>query len=434
MRISPAYWCFVIVVVTVMSAPIGGFAQNPSDAVEARKRQLQAELDLLEQDIANQELVVNQKKQETQSLQRDVDLLNAEIRRSELSIQARDFAIDNINGDIVTKQAYIELLNEELDREKQSLAQLIRRKNQIDDFSLVEVMMGNKNLSEFFIDVDSFNEINEGLTDSFIVIENTKQKTEGEKVVLAEKIEEEQSLKHVQILEKQRIEEQEDEVSDILEVTKGEERHYTEVLKAKQKTAAQIRAELFALRDSAAIPFGRALELAERAEAQTGVRAALILGILTQETKLGEFLGNGDWRTDMHPTRDLPVFIEIMEELGLDPDSVPVSKAPSYGYGGAMGPAQFIPSTWVIVKDEVAELTGHNPPNPWDPEDAFMASAILLRDNGASKGTWEAERLAALRYFAGWKNATNPRYAFYGNSVMEFAENYQEQIEILKSS
>jgi len=34
-----------------------------------------------------------------------------------------------------------------------------------------------------------------------------------------------------------------------------------------------------------------------------------------------------------------------------------------------MGPAQFIPSTWMGYKDKVAALTGKNPPNPWDIRD-----------------------------------------------------------------
>jgi len=71
-----------------------------------------------------------------------------------------------------------------------------------------------------------------------------------------------------------------------------------------------------------------------------------------------------------------------------------------------MGPAQFIPSTWMLYKDRIARATGKNPPNPWLPQTAFTASAIFLADLGADRGTSAAEREAALRYFAGgnWKN------------------------------
>jgi hypothetical protein len=54
-----------------------------------------------------------------------------------------------------------------------------------------------------------------------------------------------------------------------------------------------------------------------------------------------------------------------------------------------------------------------------------------MADNGASAGTADAERTAALRYFAGWGNASNPAYAFYGDSVMGFAAQFQSDIDTL---
>ena len=62
-----------------------------------------------------------------------------------------------------------------------------------------------------------------------------------------------------------------------------------------------------------------------------------------------------------------------------------------------------------------------------------MATALLMSDNGADKKTRAAERLAALRYFAGWNNAEKSAYAFYGDAVMEFADFFQKQIDILGS-
>jgi hypothetical protein len=143
-------------------------------------------------------------------------------------------------------------------------------------------------------------------------------------------------------------------------------------------------------------------------------------------------LGKGNWKVDMHPTRDRPVFEKITAELGLNPDEMPVSKKAWYGWGGAMGPGQFIPSTWVLYKDRVGKLTGENPPNPWTARTAVYATSLLMSDNGADDGTRAAERLAALRYLAGWKNATKAAYAFYGDDVMEFADKYQKEIDILE--
>ena len=92
-----------------------------------------------------------------------------------------------------------------------------------------------------------------------------------------------------------------------------------------------------------------------------------------------------------------------------------------------MGPAQFIPSTWMGYKDKVAALTGKSPANPWDIRDAFAAAAIKLTAGGAD-GTYQGEWNAAMRYFSG---STNVKYRFYGDNVMATAAKYQNDINDL---
>jgi len=100
----------------------------------------------------------------------------------------------------------------------------------------------------------------------------------------------------------------------------------------------------------------------------------------------------------------------------------------SFGWGGAMGPAQFIPSTWVLYKDKITAITG-KPADPWNIKDAFLAAGLLLRDAGASRQTYDAEWKAAMIYFSG---STNPAYSFYGNSVMAIAKEYEQDIAQLE--
>ena len=417
-------------------------------SVAERRQILEADLARLEQEIAVQQKILDSKKQETQSLERDVAILNAEIKKSQLAIQARNLSINRLSSDIVGKQGTIESLGAELVREKSSLAQILRKRYQTDSLSLVEMVLGNSNLSDFFEDYDSFSAIEKELQTSFGEIEVAKNATQGQKVSLEKKREEERELKSIQELEKRKIELKEAEKKELLRITKGVETAYQAVLRDKEKSAAQIRTELFTLRGSSAIPFEKALEYANFASKQTGVRPAFILGVIAEESNLGANVGTGTWTVDMHPTRDRPVFEVITRTLGLDPNQMPVSKKPWYGWGGAMGPAQFIPSTWVMYggyvknssgeweysasKDVIRKLLGNDKPsNPWDPQTAFMASAYLLKDNGAAKGTRSAEILAALRYFAGWANASKPAYAFYGDEVIGLADKYQGLIDIL---
>jgi len=200
--------------------------------------------------------------------------------------------------------------------------------------------------------------------------------------------------------------------------------------------------------------------LAQYASGKTGVDAALILAILEQETNLGSNLGScvyNDYRGDrvvMHPDRDAPIFLAIAGILGFDAAtrsvSCPiVSGGQRIGWGGAMGPSQFIPSTWAVYggivntgggwvysasADAISRINGTGlPANPFNNQDAFLATALLLRDNGAN-GTFTGDRLAALRYYAGWGGASNPANAFYGDQVMNRKAKFEGQIRILSGS
>lgn len=419
--------------------------------IEQRRAELERELEQLEKEIQEQSKLLVDKRAERVSVERDVAILNAEIKKAQLSIRAREIEIARLGTQIGNKEETIQELDQKLGREKDSLAQIIRRTNQIDDYTLVEVVLSNKQLSDFFEDLDDFSMIKQDLQVSFQEIANTQDDTEAEKTSLENKQDAERELRNLQQLEKEKIEEAEAQKQQILAIKKSEESAYQSILAAKEKTASEIRAALFSLRDSADISFGQAYDYAKAAGAAVGVRPAFILGILKNESDLGKNVGQclltdpatgtgkgvntgRVFQKVMKPGRDVEPYLQITKELGIDPFSQVVSCPQSIGYGGAMGPAQFIASTWVLYKDRLGQITGQNPPNPWDPRTAFFASAMLLADNGANKGTYASERLAALRYFAGWSNAENPAFASYGDRVMGFATEFQRQIDILEGN
>lgn len=240
------------------------------------------------------------------------------------------------------------------------------------------------------------------------------------------------------------IQKRESEKNVLLKINKGQEAAYQSVLAERQKKAAQIRAALFALRDSASIQFGKALEYATAASLKTGVRPAFILAILKQESNLGQNVGscllsdlttgNGVGKNTGNPfekvmkaPRDTVPFVDLTSRLGLDwkstPVSCPIGSAKYYvgrGFGGGMGPAQFIPSTWQGMESTIAAAVGKATPDPWNASDAFMASALFLRDLGASGGGYSAEIRAACKYYgSGGASCT------YGTQVMAKASDIQ---------
>lgn len=421
-----------LILVSILVLPIFSYGQT---SVADRKAQLEEELSNLQQQIDAQTEILQEKQRQSVSLERDISILNAKINTAQLNIKARDLTISQLSRDIADKEKTIGVLSDKLEAEKESLAAIIRQTYTIEAYSLPEIMLsGSGSISKFFEDADSFVSIRAALNDSYNIVSQDKTQTTKEKSDLEDKKQEQTQLKAIQVLEQQRIKEQQAEKAQILKESKGQEAIYQKIIKSVEQSAAQIRAELFVLQGSSAIPFEKAYELAQSANNKTGVRPAFLLGIIAEESNLGENVGTGNWKVDMKAPRDTVPFLDICQRLGLNPDTMPVSKKAWYGYGGAMGPAQFIPSTWILYEDRVANLTGHKPPNPWDPGDAFMAAAIYLKDSGAAKQTVAAERYAALCYLAGCGNAKKSAYQFYADDVMDLAAKYQGLIDILNGN
>lgn len=446
----------LIVSLLIGSFLLPAFALAETDA--ERKLRLETALKQVEQQITVQQQLVDTKKTQRQSLERDVTIIQSEINKAQLGIQARAIAIAQLSDQIGDKVVVLQILEERLTRQQQSLGDLVRKSAAVDDFSLVEVLLSKKSFSEFFTDFARFQAIKSSLNESMAVLDGIQRDTYEQKSLLENKQDTEAEMKRIQELEKGVIQKKETDKKQILTVTKGQEAEYQKLLKAQQKTAAELRNALFSLLGGGGgIPLPEAVRLATYASQKTGVSPAMILAILEQETNLGSNLGScvyNDTRGDravMHPDRDAPVFLAIAGILGFDAPTRSVScplmrGGVRTGWGGAMGPSQFIPSTWAVYggivntgngwvysqsADAIRRINGTgSPANPFNNQDAFIATALLLRDNGAS-GTYASDRMAALRYYAGWGGATNPANAFYGDGVMNRKAKFEGQIRVL---
>lgn len=425
------------------------FAQQSRAELEADLANLEAQIKTLNNTIA-------QTKQQGASLKNDITLLSQKIAASKLKIQTHDKAIKRLNGTISEKNRNISVLDAKMEREKESLAQIMRKTRYLEQYSILDFGLQTHSLSTFFSDADSFATLNRALGQSFDDITVTKSDLEDVKSQLEEAKDEEQQKKLAQESEKRQVETNQKEKSTLLTITKNQETEYKKVLATREKEAAQIRSRLFELRDTGSISFGQAYDFALSASKSTGVRPALILAILMQESSLGTNVGacylrdytTGDGvgiksgelkKRVMHPTRDVPIFTSFVTKLGRDPQNTPVScwipmysKGNPSGWGGAMGPSQFIPSTWEIFDDRIAKITGASIADPWKPYHAITATSLYLADLGAVAGNEASERNAACKYYSGRSCASSSAGAGYGNSVMKKLYNMQLDIDKLQ--
>ena len=156
-------------------------AQATSSDVTTRRQQLEAELANLEKDIETQKKILTAKQRESVSLERDIAILDAEISKAKLSIKARTISIANLEEDIRDKGRYINKLSDKIDRESSSLAQLLRKTDEIDSATFPEILFTKKTVSDFFEDVVAFEALRTNLTDSINTVRVDKLTTEQEK-------------------------------------------------------------------------------------------------------------------------------------------------------------------------------------------------------------------------------------------------------------
>lgn len=423
-----------------------------SQAVLTAEQQasLRAELAGIEQEIIAQQKILDSKQQEGTSIARDISILNAKIKQAQLKIRAHEISINNLGKDIVVKTNTITALSERIGKGQESLAQIVQRTRELDDLSVAESFLSNKNISEFFIDFDNFSSIKQSMNVHLGNVKEAKQNNEVVKEQLGEKRNKEVDLKISVEQEQTKIKSLEAEKTKLLNLNKNEQQNYKTVISNKQKRASEIRNALFALRDTPAIKFGDAVIYAKKASAKTGVRSAFILAILQQESNLGSNVGtcylsnsstgSGVKKTSgiavsnlMKLSRDVTPFLQIMKETGRDPYKTLVScPIGNSGYGGAMGPSQFIPSTWMLNRNRVAANLGKSYVDPWNPEDAIMATAVYLSDLGAGNNTYTVERNAACRYYSG--KACSGSNTFYGTQVMNRVTAIQANIDVLNAN
>jgi peptidoglycan hydrolase CwlO-like protein len=402
-------------------------AQNP----EEEKAELRERLRQIQLQVNQYREKIKSASQQEQSLKGQINLLENKIKKLNLEIESLTLAIVDTSKrlDIIRKTT--QAIERNIISEKKILSRTVRIIYENDSFNYLEVFFKKGKLSDIFADVKAIEEIQESLLTSLSEIKDLKRNLEEEKILIEEREEELANLKTVQEVQTASLSKNKQSKGKLLAQTQNVKSELIDKVEISQATMETIRNQLYQLEGlGVSLKFGDALKYAQVATVKTGTRAALLLAMLKKESEWGTNVGTGTWREDMHP-RDHEAFIEITKKLGLNPDITPVSRKPSYGWGGAMGPAQFLPNTWLSYEGDIARLTGHNPPNPWDIGDAFMACAYKLSKAGAGAQTYDAEWKAAQIYFAG-RRWNNPRYYFYGDSVMELATQFQKQVDILE--
>ncbi|MBI3671484.1 lytic murein transglycosylase [Candidatus Azambacteria bacterium] len=399
----------------------------------------------LESQIENLETKITDTKKEQKSLKNELKNIDFEIQKQILEERALNISLKEIDEDITFKNGEINKLNTELDKKKNLLKEAVKELNGYDKISWFELLLKGGDISDVFGQINNIHQLQKQANGFIQSIDDIRTNLESEKSSLEDKKRDNIRLGSLTALQQASLSRKKNDKKILLQDTQGNEEKYKSIISKNKKDIALIKQQLYKLEDvGVSMSFEEAYNKAKFVGEKTGLRPAFILGLFQVESKMGTYIGGGSWQKDLYQCYiglgkrqraedEKSAYLEITSSLGLDPDSMPVSKKlSSVGCGGAMGAAQFMPTTWMSFKNQISSLTGHNPPSPWNIEDAFMGSAIKLSNNDANSQSVQSEKKAAAMYYAGarWQKYPGQNYA---RQVLEWADYYQEQINAIES-
>lgn len=359
---------------------------------------------------------------EKKTLANQITLSQKKITGLETQIKQGTIMVKGLNLQINDTKTSIDKTALKIKDSQNQIANILRATYQENKKSSIEILLSG-NLSDFFSNLTYLESLNSKVSNLLESTNNLKSYLEGQKTKMDGEVGELQKTIALQNLLKQESAQAKKEQEQNLKLTEAQ---YQKQLKDKQeaeKKSASIKAQLFQMVGIAKAPtFGEALEMAKSVAGIVGIRPAFLLAIISQESAIGKNVGQcvlvnpttGEGKRIstgatvirvMKPGRDVEPFMQITTAAGKDPYKTPVScwipvyyKGSPSGWGGAMGPAQFIPSTWNLFADRLKTLLGR-PGDPWAIKDSFTASALYLSDLGASAQTTSKESTAAARYY-----------------------------------
>ncbi len=417
-------------------------------------QELQAISAQCDADLADLNNKFSTTKKYSSELEKGIADLNYNIAKIQLEIKAKNAKIKQLGDNITVKSKYIGQLSDRMKTIEESIAKMLMDSYAMDNTNTIDILLSSENLSNFFIDSDNFATINEKLHALTTELLGIKKTSEEEKKNLEEKQAAEAKLKFEQEKAKKANETYKTEKQSILTLTKNKEAEYKKLIAEKEKLKNQIRNKLYRTAGGIEISFGDALKLIQPYESTIGVNAALILAVLFQESAVDNTIGKNigkctynqvsscvSGKTVMADSQK-EAYLSIMSNVGLNPETTPISCAicRDGNYGGAMGPAQFMPLTWQGIMGRVSNIIGISYPSPFENRAAFVASGVLLKDNQDRCKTAFTKKsdiwsCAASKYYGGLSlsgsRLRSYMYYGYGASVLKRALQFEKDIETL---
>lgn len=420
----------ILVLTTVVATPL---------PVQASSRLDQAR-DALDQEREKIEELQDSKQEldtQVRTLEDELEYLEGEIVASEEELTATIAQITGVQNELASTREYIQQLEQQVRDQKKLMKEYVNVLYTQPDVSLVKLFLSNQNLSDTLRSVEQASAVQETIGETIISIEAKEQEIIQETQHLFDKEEELVSLRKLQEDQRNLLAQTQEEKEVLLAETKGDQDEYERLLASSFEEQSELLSTIRLLGGggrAGALSLEEAYDLASVNAARLGnkIRPEFLVGVMKIESGLGGNVGGFYYKdalsgcaaregntTRLNFAREEQAFEGLVRRLGL-PLTQPVSGCPFpkyIGTGGAMGPAQVMPATWLGYEPRLQQMKGGEV-NPWDVEDAMLAMGMILLGKVGDQniaGNEALERRAAMCYVGGCK------HGWYADRVMNEA-------------
>jgi peptidoglycan hydrolase CwlO-like protein len=393
-------------------------AEDPDKELsQEEKEKLEEKEEKYEEEKEEYEEKLEKEEKKKADLQGNLSAVNSSLGATQRTIDDVIEDIEEKEKDIERHDAQIKELQDRIILYKGSLSETMRRYYFAQNNRSIVAIIENDGTDRFLDKTDSLEQLRSQVVEAVHKVDNAKNSQEQKKNELSDLKEEKEKL----LAEHRSVE------STLLAQSAAVR---TEIIKV-DTSMAELNAKLSAVEGKLSALLGKSFNTDDIADAakfaskKTGVSKSFILGMLVVETNLGRYTGGCIYKESKMGDANEKIFKRICKDLDYNYKKKKVSCPLSYGIGGAMGVAQFMPTTWSGYESKIAKYTGHSPPDPWSLTDGVMAMAIKLANDGATKDSGEFD--AARRYYCG-SNIGRSVCIDYANKVLYWSKNYKDRL------
>lgn len=220
------------------------FAQSEVDKLKSQIQERQARLDQIEQEIKKYEGELNKVGAERKTLESAINQLELERKKVLADISYTENQIDSTDLQISQLGVEISKTKNSIEQNKSAVGEILRNMNSNDDEAMVELLLQHDNLSEFWDEIDSLEQIKNSVRNKVNELKEQTEILQNKKLTEAEKKEQLMTLQKKYSGQKAVLENNKAEKSQLLSKTKSKESNYQTLLAQKKAAKEQLEKEV----------------------------------------------------------------------------------------------------------------------------------------------------------------------------------------------